>query len=124
MARNRRSSMQIQINTGNHLQGDESLNAWAEQELRDRLGRFGDSITRVEVHLSDVNGARLGGEDKRCKLEARLAGRQPVVVSHDAGKVADALFGAVDKLQRLLDTALGRTRDAAGRSSVRGGEAV
>jgi hypothetical protein len=116
--------MQIQINTGNHVQGDEALNAWAEQELRDRLGRFGDSITRVEVHLSDVNGARLGGEDKRCKLEARLAGRQPVVVSHDAGKVADALFGAVDKLQRLLDTALGRTRDAAGRSSVRGGEAV
>lgn len=116
--------MQIQINTDNHVQGDESLNAWAEQELRDRLGRFGDSITRIEVHLSDVNGARIGGQDKRCKVEARLAGRQPVVVSHDAGKVADALFGAVDKLQRLLDTALGRARDAAGRETVRGSEAA
>lgn len=112
--------MQIQINTDKRVQGDAALSAWAEQELRDRLGRFGDFITRLEVHLSDTDGARAGDLDKRCKLEARLAGRPPVIVSHDAAKVADALFGAAAKLQRLLDTTLGRVRDAAGRSSVRG----
>jgi hypothetical protein len=114
--------MQIQLNTDKNVQGDDALGTWVEHELRERLGRFGDVITRIEVHLSDINGARGGAQDKRCKLEARLAGRQPVAVSHDAGKVADALFGAADKLQRMMDTTLGRTRDAAGRVSVRDGE--
>jgi hypothetical protein len=69
-----------------------------------------------------TNGARGGAQDKRCKLEARFAGRQPMAVSHDAGRVADAMFGAVDKLQRLLDTTLGRARGVSGRVSVRDDE--
>jgi Sigma 54 modulation protein / S30EA ribosomal protein len=111
--------MQIQLNTDNHVHGEESLALWAERELRERLHRFGEYITRIEVHLSDVTGGRVSGHDKRCKLEARLAGRAPLVVSHEAGKVADALHGATDKLTRALETALGRERDAHGRDSVR-----
>jgi hypothetical protein len=113
--------MQIQLNTDNHVHGEESLALWAERELRERLHRFGEYITRIEVHLSDVTGGRVSGHDKRCKLEARLAGRAPLVVSHEAGKVADALHGATDKLTRALETALGRERDAHGRDSVRSG---
>lgn len=113
--------MQIQFNTDNHVHGQASLADWAERELRDRLHRFVDHLTRVEVHLSDVNGARVSDTDKRCKLEARLAGRTPVTVSHDAGTVADALSGASDKLLRSLETALGRVRDARGRDTIRGG---
>ncbi len=112
--------MQIQLNTDNHVHGDESLADWAERELRDRLQRFVDHITRIEVHLSDINAARVSAQDKRCMLEARLAGRPPVAVTHDAAKVADALFGASDKLVRALDTALGRVRDAHGRDTIRG----
>jgi hypothetical protein len=112
--------MQIQLNTDDHVQGTDSLAEWAGRELRDKLTRFRDQVTRVEVHLSDVNATRAGNADKRCKLEARLSGRQPVTVSHDAGKVADALQGAAAKLVRALDTALGRARDARGRESIRG----
>ncbi len=112
--------MHIQLNTDNHVHGEESLAAWVERELKDKLARFRDHITRIEVHLSDVNAARAAGHDKRCKLEARLAGRQPVAVQHDAAKVAEALHGAADKLARALDTALGRARDAHGRESIRG----
>lgn len=112
--------MQIQLNTDNHVQGQESLADWAERELRVRLQRFVDHITRIEVHLSDVNAGRVSGQDKRCMLEARLAGRAPVAVTHDAGSVADALYGASDKLARALDTALGRVRDARGRDTIRG----
>jgi len=115
--------MQIQLNTDNHVQGADSLGDWAERSLRERLGRFADHITRIEVHLSDVNGARVAGHDKRCLLEARLAGRQPMAVSHEADRVADALTGAADKLARALDTTLGRQRDAQGRDSIRTGEA-
>lgn len=112
--------MQVQLNTDKHIRGDESLAAWVEGELKDKLLRFGDHVTRVEVHLSDINGARSGDKDKRCKLEARLAGRQPVAVSHDAGKTAEAVQGAIDKLLRMLDTDLGRLRDAQGRDTLRG----
>ncbi len=112
--------MQVQLNTDANVQGRESLAHWVEGELQKELQRFRDHVTRIEVHLSDANATRAGEADKRCKLEARLAGRQPVAVSHDAGKVADAFHGAVVKLQRKLDTALGRVRDAHGRDSIRG----
>ncbi len=112
--------MQIQLNTDNHVQGQDSLTEWAERELKNKLARFRDHITRIEVHLSDASGGRVGEHDKRCKLEARLAGQQPVAVSHDAAKVADALNGAAEKLLRVLDTTLGRQRDARGRESIRG----
>ena len=112
--------MQIQFHTDNHVHGEASLADWAERELRDRLRRFADHLTRIEVHVSDINGARAGELDKRCKLEARLAGRPPLAVSHDAGKVADALHGAAEKLLRALDSALGKVRDAHGRETIRG----
>lgn len=114
------SRIPVQVNTDNHVQGDDTLSAWVQQELSQRLARFRDHITRVEVHFSDLNAQRGGALDKRCMLEARLAGRQPMAVSHEAHKVADALTGAADKLLRALDTALGRVRDAQGRDSIRG----
>ncbi len=112
--------MQIQLNTDAHVQGDDALAAWVDAELKDRLARFREHITRIEVHLGDHNAARHGDKDKRCTLEARLAGRTPIAVSHDAAKVAEALQGATDKLIRALDSALGRARDAHGRDSIRG----
>jgi ribosome-associated translation inhibitor RaiA len=112
--------MQIQFNTDNQVPGEEGLANWARDELRERLHRFADHITRIEVHLSDATAARSTEQNKRCKLEARLAGRTPLAVSHDAGSVADALHGASDKLVRALDTALGRMRDAHGRDTLRG----
>jgi ribosome-associated translation inhibitor RaiA len=115
-----RTTMQIQLNTDANVQGRDSLAAWVEGELKKELQRFADHITRVEVHLSDASATRIGEADKRCKLEARLAGRQPVAVSHDAAKVADAFHGAVNRLQRKLDTALGRVRDTHKRDSIRG----
>lgn len=112
--------MQIQLNTDANVKGDEALAAWVDAELRERLTRFRDHITRIEVHLGDHSAARNGDKDKRCTLEARIAGRAPLAVSHEAAKVADAFLGATDKLARALDTALGRVRDAHGRDSIRG----
>jgi hypothetical protein len=74
----------------------------------------------VDVHLSDTNASRGGDAEKRCKMEARPAGRPPVAVHHDAGSVADALLGALGKMVRALDTAQGRAGAAHGRDSIRG----
>jgi hypothetical protein len=79
-----------------------------EAALRAAVGRFTDQITRVEVHLSDLNSHKFGPDDKRCLLEARLAGRQPTAVSHQAGTIQEAIEGAAEKLKSSLESTLGR----------------
>ncbi len=110
--------MQIQLNTDTHVQGDDALAQWVDRELRDKLARFAEHITRIEVHLRDTKAGHHADDDKRCVLEARMAGRQPVAVTHDASKVADALHGAAEKLSRNLDTTLGRLRAGRRRGGV------
>jgi hypothetical protein len=83
------------------------------------LSRYKRRLTRVEVHLSDVNGPR-GGPDCRCALEARAAGRQPVAVTSDADTPDAAVKGAVAKMGRLLETTFGREDDVKGGPSASG----
>lgn len=112
--------MQIQVNTDRNVEGHERLARYIEDKVRAALSQFGDQITRVEVHLSDETGAKSGGADKRCLLEARPAGRQPLAVSHEAATVEDAFGGAATKLQHLLKSTLGRAQDHKGGESIRG----
>jgi hypothetical protein len=45
-------------------------------------------------------------------MEARLQGRKPQAVTHNAETVEQAIKGAADKLRRVLDSSLGRLDDA------------
>ena len=112
--------MQIQVNTDSNIDGSAQLVSNIEAELINSLGRFGNQITRVEVHLRDLNGPKSVGDDKSCLLEARLAGRQPVVVSHEAASLRQAIDGATGKLELALDKLLGRLNDRKGRTSYGG----
>lgn len=103
--------MQIQVNTNESVDGNAGLVAHVEEVVERVLGRFRDQVTRVEVHLSDVNGAKPGDDDKRCLLEARIAGRQPIAVSELANSEHQAIDGATHKMRRALDTALGKELD-------------
>ena len=55
------------------------------------MAHLSDRITRIEVHLSDENSLKGGDHDKRCMLEARIAGMQPLAVTH----LAESLVAAV-----------------------------
>lgn len=104
--------MLIQVNTDSNIEGDNALTQEVETVVRETLDRFSEHITRVEVHLSDENSAdKAGANDKRCLLEARLAGRQPVAVSDQAPTVAQAVAGAADKMKRMMVSTLGRLED-------------
>jgi ribosome-associated translation inhibitor RaiA len=103
--------MKIQINTDNHITGRETLVALAEATITDALGHLAKHVTRVEVHLSDENGEKTGGRDKRCLMEARLEGRQPIAVTDESDSLAGAITGAADKLKSSLDHTLGRLTD-------------
>lgn len=100
--------MQIQINTDGNIEGSERLSAYVTGAVEKALSQFGHRITRVEVHLSDQNGDKSGQNDKRCTMEARLTGRQPMAVHHDAATVDEAVEGAADRLHRSIESVLGR----------------
>ena len=103
--------MQIQIHTDHNIEGREALSAHVTGVVESALGRFRERLTRVDVHLSDQNGGKGGEDDKRCMLEARLAGRPPTAVSHQAASLDQALDGAIDKLKGTLDTTIGREQE-------------
>lgn len=101
--------MQIQINTDRNIAGREKLTAHFKAVLKDALSRFSGQITRVEVHLSDENSHKTSGlDDKRCVLEARLKGLQPIAVTHQAATLDQAVDGAAEKLKKSLESTLGR----------------
>ncbi len=102
--------MKIQVNTDSNIEGDETLAAFVTSTVEEKLDRFKELITRVEVHLSDQNSHKEMPDDKRCVLEARLAGRQPIAVTHEGDTLHQAVIGATDKMRRALDTALGKLR--------------
>ena len=47
-------------------------------------------------------------------MEARLEGRQPIAVTNEAATVDRAVDGAADKLNRLIESTLGRVRGHTG----------
>jgi len=100
--------MQVQVNTGNGIQGKETLERWAEQHLKDTLARFDQDLTRVEVQLFDESRGKKGGEDMRCMLEGRLTGYAPVAVNHNAETMDEAFRGATTKLIHAIEHVLGK----------------
>ena len=100
--------MQIQINTDHHLQGSEAREQWAGSVVEAAMAHFADSVARVEVHLSDENAGKGGPTAFRCMMEARINGRAPIAVTNDAASLDSAVDGAMGKLVRATEHALGR----------------
>ncbi|MBT3071217.1 HPF/RaiA family ribosome-associated protein [Rhodomicrobium sp. Az07] len=111
--------MHIQVNTDDNIEGRDELAVKIEAEVTATLSRFGDQITRVEVHLSDENAGKSGSADKRCLMEARPAGHQPIAVSHAGATLEMAYSGAAKKLRSSLENTLGRANDHKGSASIR-----
>lgn len=100
--------MFVQISTDNQIKSDAEANARLEEKVRAKLKRFDTRLSDVEVHVSDLNGAKGGGGDKRVSLEARVNGHQPIAVHAEADRVETAVALAADKAVRALDHALNK----------------
>jgi ribosome-associated translation inhibitor RaiA len=110
--------MEIQINTGHNVGGREEMIRQTEAVVESTLGHLAEHISRVEVHISDENGKKRGGHDKRCMMEARLEGHQPIAVTNEAGTIGQAISGAADKLKNSLDHTIGRLKGHNGRKDM------
>lgn len=103
--------MVIQLNTDNNIQGTEALEALVKEKINHELKYFADNITRIEVHLSDQNANKGGADDIHCKIEARLEGKQPVIVIGKDSSKEIALNEAADKMKAKLDSIIGKMRN-------------
>ena len=103
--------MQIQVNTDHTVEGHEALADQIRGVVENALSRMSDHITRVEVHLTDESGPKSRANNKRCMMEARLEGRQPIAVTDEAATLDIAVDGAADKLARLIEHTLGKLHD-------------
>ncbi len=96
--------MLIQFNADKNLTVHEDFNNKLSTHIKEKLNRFSEHISRVEVHLSDDNGNKQGPNDKKCLLEARIEGRAPVAVSASGNNYELAVDAALSKMKSALDT--------------------
>lgn len=112
--------MQVLVNSDHHIVGGEDLLERVQGVVEGRLDRFEGRITRVEVHLSDLTGSKLGEPDTRktlrCVMEGCIGGLKPMAVSHEAPTLTEAIHVAADKLERAIEHVLGRLEGATGRT--------
>ncbi|MBY0542352.1 MAG: HPF/RaiA family ribosome-associated protein [Sphingobacteriaceae bacterium] len=102
--------MTIQLNTDKNLTIHKEYENQINEVINQNLSRFDDLVTRLEVHFTDENGSKDGLEDKRCLLEARITGKEPVAVSHFDKNYDLALVGALAKLKSKLETISGKLK--------------
>ena len=84
--------------------------------------RFDEELTRVMVHLHDDNAGKAGADDKRCQIEARPKGQQPVSVTHKAESLDFAVDGAIHKLKHALSHQFGKLRNRRAQAPLLNGE--
>ena len=102
--------MTIQLNTDKNLTIHQEYDERIQTQLNGGLSRYSDIITRLEVHLSDENGSKDGLDDKRCLLEARITGKDPIAVTNMGNTYDLAITGALTKLKSTLEKVAGKMK--------------
>jgi hypothetical protein len=100
--------MIVQINSDNRIKASEAMIAELEADMRRRFDRYMDRLTRIEVHLRDLDAGGEGGNDKKCTIEARLIGLDPLTVSATAATLSLATSEASTKLLVVLERSYGK----------------
>ena len=101
--------MQVQFNSDSSVMGTENVAERIEVRVRERLARFEDRLTRLEIHVRDENGAKGGADDKACTIEARPKGGRAIGVTEHASKVDDAANKAAGTLVQRLERHFGKS---------------
>ncbi len=99
--------MQIQVNTDNHIHGDDRLAEVVEEVVASALKPVASRLTRVEVHIKDVNGPK-GGEDIHATVEARPEGMRPYAVQEQGSDIRATVKAGADTLRRRLESEFGK----------------
>jgi hypothetical protein len=103
--------MQVHLNTDNHFEGTGRKEDYWSEVAHEKLKRFEERISTLEIHLADENnGAKKGAVDKVCSIEARVSGYSQLSASCKSDSIEKAIAGALDKLKHVLEHALDKTK--------------
>jgi hypothetical protein len=111
-------AMQVQINIHGDKDVAPEVRAEIKEMLRERLARFGDLLTRLEVHIGRNEGLHAGMDAYLCGIEARAAGKRPIKVHHGARRPDLAAEGAVVRLVTALERRVARKRTVSRKGHV------
>ena len=100
--------MQVQFNSDSTVMGTDDVASRIEARVREKLGRFEDRLTRLEVHVHNDHRHTHGHDDKACTLEARPRGGKPLGVTEHGSTVDDAARKAAMTLAQRLDRHFGK----------------
>ncbi|MGL6094862.1 MAG: HPF/RaiA family ribosome-associated protein [Fimbriiglobus sp.] len=104
--------MQVDI-IGRGVEVDDAVTQRVARRLGFALGRFGERVGRVTVHLTDTNGPR-GGVDKRCRVLVDLTRIGPVVVEDEDSELGVLIDRTADRTGQIVRRRLDRARLYAG----------
>lgn len=103
--------MIVQINAGD-IESSQALIDHSNDAVESALRHMTEKVTRVEIHLRDDNSSKSAADDKRCTMEARIAGEKPLAVEYASDDLYKSISEAAGKLGRAVKTKLDR-RDQA-----------
>jgi hypothetical protein len=92
--------MQVRVDIDDHIDSSEELLVRVEGVVEGSLDRFRGLIARVDVYLSQLRQS--GHRDLCCRMEAHAGGLRPIMVSHEALTLTEAIHAASAKLQRAV----------------------
>ncbi|SFQ70311.1 Sigma 54 modulation protein / S30EA ribosomal protein [Flavobacterium akiainvivens] len=96
--------MQVTIHTDNHIENSDRRETYFNEVINQKLKRFDDFITALEVHVTDENSKdRTGNADIRCQIEARINGKSPLSATCHADTVEKAIGGCIEKIKHALE---------------------
>ena len=85
------------------------LAAYTRKKLVTKLARFGHRLLSVIVRLKDLNGPK-GGEGIECRMEALLAGMEPVNVEERDHDLRAAIDASIDRVELTVQRHVDRAR--------------
>jgi hypothetical protein len=110
--------VRVQINIHGDKDVSPQLQAEIEEMLRDKLKRFGDLFTRLELYIGRNESAHAGLDIYLCGIEARPASKRPIKVHHGARRPDLAAEGAVVKLVTATERRVARKRTVSRKGHV------
>ncbi len=105
--------MQVRVDVDDHIDASEELMIRVEGVVEGSLDRFQGRVLRVDVHLSQLSRAQPGHRDMCCRMEAYAGALAPIVATHEAVTLTEAIHAASAKLARAVQAALGRRKEKA-----------
>lgn len=92
-----------------HWSVTESLSSHITTRMEPLEHRFGDRVRSIAVRLTDVNGPK-GGEDKVCRLQARIENHPSMNTEGRHADIYTAITLAAHRMERTLGSVIDESR--------------